>query len=216
MAMSTGSTSVLSALAARRSYYALRAKSPISDAKIRSILGRIMLDTPSAFNSQSTRIMVLLKQEHEKFWNIVKETLLKQIGEERFKQTGPKLDGFKAGYGTVLFYEEASVISRLKENFPLYAEHFDSWSEQTSGMHTLMAWLVLEAEGFGANLQHYNPIIDDKVAVAFSVPPTWKLRGQLVFGARDIDTPPPKDKLPLEELVRVFGSDETIQQSKNQ
>ncbi|KAE8355917.1 Nitroreductase-like protein [Aspergillus coremiiformis] len=204
--MTKGSAAVLAALANRRSYYVLRHESPIADAKIQSILNEVMLKTPSAFNSQSTRAILLLNQEHEKLWNITKDVLLARIGPERFKQTGLKLDGFKAAYGTVLFYEDQPVISELKEKFPSYAANFEAWSEHTSGMHQLMAWIALEEEGFGANLQHYNPVIDEKVAAAWDVPATWKLRAQLVFGVPEGDRPAEKEKKPLDELLKVYGA----------
>ncbi|KAF7589561.1 hypothetical protein BBP40_004140 [Aspergillus hancockii] len=206
--MSKGSAALLAALANRRSYYALRNQSPIPDRAIQAILSKIMLQTPSAFNSQSTRAILLLNKEHEKLWNITKEILLARIGPERFQKTEPKLDGFKAGYGTVLFYEDQPVVSALKEKFPSYAENFDAWSEHTSGMHQLMTWMALEEEGFGANLQHYNPVIDERVAETWGVPGTWKLRSQLVFGVPEGERPAEKEKLPLEELVKVFGAEE--------
>lgn len=109
--MPAGSSAFLASLANRRSYYALRSASPIPDSQIRSILSHVMLTTPSAFNSQSTRAILLLKEEHQKFWQIVKDVLLARIGPERFATTGPKLDDFKAAYGTVLFYEDQTVVA---------------------------------------------------------------------------------------------------------
>ncbi|RAL12252.1 Nitroreductase [Aspergillus homomorphus CBS 101889] len=203
----SGSSTLLAALASRRSYYALRRESPIPDSKIRSILSEILLTTPSAFNSQTTRILVLLKQEHDKLWDITRDTLLARIGAERYEKTAPRIEGFRAAYGTVLFYEDQTVVAEHKAKFASYAEHFEAWSEQTSGMHQLSAWTALETEGFGANLQHYNPIIDDKVATTFQVPAHWKLRAQLVFGAPQGGVPPPKEKKPLDELIRVLGDD---------
>jgi len=49
-------------------------------------------------------------------------------------------------------------------------------------MHQYMLWTALEAEGCGANLQHYNPIIDIKAKDHWKVPMDWSLKGQLVFG----------------------------------
>jgi len=51
-------------------------------------------------------------------------------------------------------------------------------------MHQYALWVALEEAGFGANLQHYNPIIDQKAAEHWSIPQQWKLRCQLVFGGR--------------------------------
>lgn len=51
-------------------------------------------------------------------------------------------------------------------------------------MHQYALWVALEAEGFGANLQHYNPLIDPKAAEHWKIPLEWKLLSQLVFGGR--------------------------------
>ena len=84
----------------------------------------------------------------------------------------------------MLFYEAPEPIENLRKQFPLYAHHFGDWSEHTNAMHQYALWVALEAEGFGANLQHYNPIIDQKAAQHWSIPLEWKLRSQLVFGGR--------------------------------
>jgi hypothetical protein len=93
--------SFIEAVKARRSYYALNNKAPISDDKIEELVNDAVLYSPSSFNSQSTRVVVLLKKEHETFWEFVKEVLKPQVPAEQFAGTEKKLDGFKAGYGTV-------------------------------------------------------------------------------------------------------------------
>jgi len=71
-------------------------------------------------------------------------------------------------------------------------------------MHQFAAWTALEAEGFGANLQHYNPIIDDKVRAQWNVPEDWNLRAQLVFGGR-AGAPGEKTFKPLEDRLFIHG-----------
>jgi len=44
-------------------------------------------------------------------------------------------------------------------------------------------FLPLAEQGIGANLQHYNPLIDEDVQRTWNVPASWKLRGQMNFGA---------------------------------
>lgn len=51
-------------------------------------------------------------------------------------------------------------------------------------MHQYVLWTALEAEGAGANLQHYNPLVDAKVQSTWNVDPAWELKAQLVFGGR--------------------------------
>lgn len=68
-----------------------------------------------------------------------------------------------------------------------------------------LAWAGLEALGFGANLQHYNPIVDEGLAKEFNIPSDWSLKAQLVFGS--IEGPPnEKTFKPVEERLKVFGA----------
>lgn len=66
-------------------------------------------------------------------------------------------------------------------------------------------WTALEEEGFGANLQHYNPLIDQQISATWNVPANWSLKAQLVFG-KPTGTPREKDFKPLEERVFVHGA----------
>ena len=70
----------------------------------------------------------------------------------------------------------------MQEQFALYAEKFPVWATQSDAMHQFAIWTALEAEGLGCNLQHYNPLIDAKVAAEWNVPKDWELNAQLVFG----------------------------------
>ncbi|CKH73330.1 nitroreductase family protein [Streptococcus pneumoniae] len=119
--------------------------------------------TPSAFNSQSARVVVLLGEQHDKLWDITKETLRKIVPENNFASTEEKMNAFKSGYGTVLYFEDSEVVEELQEKFALYKENFPIWSQQSSGMLQFAIWTALEIEGFGATLQHYNPLIDEEV-----------------------------------------------------
>lgn len=91
----------LDAVKDRRTIYQLNNTSPISDERIQEIVNDVVLSVPSSYNSQSARIVVLLKKEHEKFWDITKDVLKPQVPAEQFPSTEARLNGFKAGYGTV-------------------------------------------------------------------------------------------------------------------
>ncbi|KAH3920271.1 hypothetical protein HBI56_067690 [Parastagonospora nodorum] len=176
--------SFLDAVKERRTYYALNKEAPISDKRITEIAEQAVLHVPSSFNSQSTRLVVLLNKDHDTFWGHVLDVLKPLVPEDQFPSTAERINGFKGAYGTILFYEDPEPVEKLRKAFPEYAHHFGDWSEQTDAMHQYALWVALEAEGFGANLQHYNPIIDQKAAQQWSIPLEWKLRGQLVFGGR--------------------------------
>ena len=57
----------LDAVKDRRTIYQLNKQAPKSDKEIVDIVNQVVLHVPSSFNSQSTRVVVLLNQEHEKF-----------------------------------------------------------------------------------------------------------------------------------------------------
>lgn len=54
----------------RRTHYGIGNNSPISDNEIHEIIKTAVTHVPSAFNSQSTRIVLLLGESHKKLWEI--------------------------------------------------------------------------------------------------------------------------------------------------
>ncbi|MHA2892842.1 nitroreductase family protein [Bacillus cereus] len=189
------------ALKERRTYYGINKEVQVSDEKIKEIVKFAVKYTPSAFNSQTARLVVLFGEAHDKLWDITTETLRKVVGDGDFSGTQQKMDSFKAGYGTVLFFEDEAIVKSLQEKFAAYAENFPIGSHQASGMHQLVVWTGLEAEGLGASLQHYNPLIDDEVKQEWNVPANWKLIAQMPFG-NPTAAPGEKEFQPLEERVK--------------
>lgn len=188
----------------RRTYYSIDNKINVSDAEIKEIVEFAITHVPSSFNSQSTRIVLLLGDNHKKLWSIVKETLRKIVPAEAFAASEAKIDNCcAAGYGTILFYEDMETVERLQKAFPSYSENFPVWSQQTSAMHQFAIWTMLEDAGLGASLQHYNPIIDAEVAKTWDINPKWKLIAQMPFG-NPIQDAGEKEFKPLEERVLVY------------
>ncbi|CAM4509814.1 hypothetical protein FHS16_003056 [Paenibacillus endophyticus] len=197
------SQAFLEAVKARRSYYGISKESVISDEKIVEIVEHAVLHTPSSFNSQSARVVVLLGDNHDKLWDLTTNTLRAIVAADQFEATEQKMGSFKSGYGTVLFFEDKTVVDGLMASFPAYAHNFPIWSGHASGMHQLVVWTALEKEGFGASLQHYNPLIDEEVKKTWSLPDSWQLVAQMPFGKPTAE-PGEKTFQPIEERVKVF------------
>lgn len=187
----------------RRSIYAISNEQVASDERIKEIIDHAVKYTPSSFNSQSARVVVLLGDKHKKLWDITTDTLKAIVPADQFGPTQEKMDAFGAGYGTVLFFEDLEVVEGLQKQFAAYAENFPIWSNQSNGMLQLVVWIALEQEGYGASLQHYNPLIDDKVKAEWNIPASWKLIAQMPFG-KPVAPAGDKDFLPLEERVKIF------------
>jgi predicted oxidoreductase (fatty acid repression mutant protein) len=163
-----------------------------------------VLHTPSPFNCQSARLVLLLGEHHDKLWDITKETLRPLVAADKFAATEDKINSFRNGCATVLFFEDQTVVKGLQESFPLYADRFPAWSLQSSGMHQFVVWTALEIEGFGASLQHYNPLIDAAVKRQWNLPEEWLLHAQMPFG-KPTTAPGAKEFKPLADRFKVFG-----------
>jgi uncharacterized protein len=191
--------------AKRRSVYALGKDSPLDQGAIRSLVEEAVALSPSAFNSQSSRVLVMHGAPHVKLW----EKILELIGAfapdaEALAKTKAKIDGFKAAAGTICFFEDQATIRDMQARFALYKDVFPIWSLESAGMLQFLVWTALADKGVGASLQHYNPLIDEWLAAHAGLSPDWKLVAQMPYGS--IKAPPDeKEKIPASERVRSIG-----------
>ncbi|KCB23797.1 nitroreductase family protein [Bordetella hinzii] len=179
------SNAYIEALKQRRTQYALGRNVSLSKDALVALIQDAVKHSPSSFNSQTSRALVLFGAESEKLWALAIDEVRKVAPAEGFDKTEAKLKSFAAGVGTVLFFEDQDVVRGLQEKFALYADNFPVWSEQASGMAQLSVWSALANAGVGASLQHYNPLIDAAVAREWKVPASWKLRAQMPFGSNE-------------------------------
>ena len=189
----------LNSIKARRTIYAIGKNVTVDQVKIEETIREAVKQSPSAFNSQTSRVVTLYGESHTNFWNIVRETLRKIVPAEAFEGTNQKIDSFAAGFGTALFYEDQDVVKGLQEQFALYADNFPVWSEHSSAIAQFATWTALSEIGIGASLQHYNPIVDAEVAETYDIPANWKLRAQLVLGSIEA---PAGDKPFMDDAAR--------------
>ncbi|WP_304673406.1 nitroreductase family protein [Neisseria polysaccharea] len=195
--------SLQQAAESRRSIYSLNKNLPIGKDGIVQIVEHAVLHTPSSFNSQSARVVVLFGEEHDKVWQFVEDALRAVVPADSFEPTAQKLKLFKAGAATILFYEDQNVVKGLQEQFPAYAANFPVWADQANAMVQYAVWTTLA--GAGANLQHYNPLPDAAIAEAWNIPENWLLRAQMVVGG--IGAPAgEKTFQPVAERLKVFGA----------
>lgn len=193
----------LAAVKERRTFYGISKDITVTEDRIEEIVKEAVLYAPSAFNSQSARAVVLFGQQHDALWDITKEALRQIVSAANFAATEEKINSFRSGYGTILYFEDISVVENLQKSFPLYKDNFPIWSQQSSGMLQYIIWTALEIEGLGVSLQHYNPLIDDKVKESWNIPANWKLIAQMPFG-QPTAQPGPKESQPLPERVKVY------------
>ncbi|WP_312331732.1 nitroreductase family protein [Acinetobacter variabilis] len=198
------SNQFLDLITKRRTIYAIGKNVEQSPEYLTDLIQNAIKQSPSSFNSQSSRAVILFNGEHEKFWGFVADKLKSYAkDEESAAKTTAKMATFAAGTGTVLFFEDQNVVKGLQEQFPSYAENFPIWAEHSTAIAQFSTWTALHTEGLGASLQHYNPIVDEQVHAEWDIPENWKLRAQLVFGSVEGETRA-KDYLEDDQRFKVF------------
>ena len=191
------------AVKGRRSIYTIDDTPVVPEARIEQIAADALRSVPSPYNSQTTRLQLLFGAAHKALWDLTLDILRGVTKPERFAATEEKINtSFKAGYGTVLYFVDKDAVAELTAKFPRFTEKFTLWSQHSCAMHQFVIWAALEAEGLGASLQHYNPLIDDAVKKRWNVPQSWELVAQMPFG-RPTEMPEPKDKLPVPPRLLV-------------
>ena len=181
----------------RRSIYALGKDVELSNQELIDTIQEAVLNTPTAFNSQTSRVVILLDEESDAFWNEIAYSELEEVTPaEAFEATKERLAGFAQAKGTILFYEDQDVVKDLQEQFPI-------WSEQGHGIALYATWLALAEKNIGMNVQHYNPLVDAQLAEKYDIPANWKLRAQAPFG--QIVAPAGDKDIQTEGRFKVFG-----------
>ena len=197
-------SSFISLAEKRRSIYHLGNKITQSKEEINDIVLEVARQAPSSFNSQSSRVMVLHGDAHQKLWDITEAALKAIVPAEAFAATKAKIDSFAAGAGTVVYFEDEQVVEDLQEQFPPYAANFPKWSDQAHGIVAYGVWLALAEVNVGASLQHYNELIEAAVKAEWDIPAKWTLKAQMPFGS--IETPAdPKSYIEKDARFRTFG-----------
>lgn len=168
----------------RRSIYALGDQVQQSSTEIADLIKETIRQSPTAFNSQTVRAVILFGKASDKVWDIVEDALAKVVkNPDAFKKTQAKIATFRAGFGTVLFLTETKTVHELEQQFPTYATNFADWAEQGIGGAQQAVWTALAENNIGASLQHYNPLIDDAIHQEFNLPDSWQLRAEMPFGS---------------------------------
>lgn len=166
----------------RRSIYNIGNDLPISEDEVTTLVKNLTELVPDAFDMKSARVIILFNEKHHFFWDTVFNIFDGKISRE-------KIESFKSGAGTILYFYDKNVVQVLQEKFPLYAQNFPIWANQANGMLQFTIWSGLAEKGIGANLQHYNPVIDKKIKEIFNIPESYEFVAQMPFGNIKLEAP---------------------------
>lgn len=165
----------------RRTYYALSDKSTLSNEQLTKLVGDAVKFTPTSFNMQQNRAIIVTGEKHRQMWDIIVDAQ---------KANDPSIEdraktSFKPGYGTILFFGDKEIVDGWGAQMPHFHDLFKTWIETTSGMLQHVVWTALCAEGMGASLQHYlefDPNALGKVRELLGFPESWVCPALMPFG----------------------------------
>ncbi|PQE21608.1 fatty acid repression mutant protein [Rutstroemia sp. NJR-2017a WRK4] len=205
--MSPSTISLLDAIKGRSSLHTLSDDVDIPDSRVQEIVREGILHSPTPFNCQSGRAVVLVKAEHKKFWDLAHESAKSKVPTAVFEKVfAPRIKMFRAAYGTILFYESGNAMQAVCDRMPIVKDKMPQWTEHASGMLQYTIWTMLTAEGFGVSLQHYNPMVDAAAAKEWDIPADWSLNAQMVFGKPTGSRFAEKEYSPVEDRMKVYGA----------
>lgn len=187
---------MIEALRKRRTYYNLGKEIPVSEEEVFDFIKEATELVPDAFDMKSTRIVVLSGEKQEELWDKIYDEFEGKVPRE-------KIDGFKNAFGTILYFYDDEVVKGLQEQFPPYADNFPNWAMQSSAMLQISIWSGLREMNIGANIQHYNPAIDDMIRNLYNLPDSYKLVGQMPFG-EILSEPSAKEKEDISKRVIIL------------
>lgn len=84
----------------RRSIYTIGNNVSLDQTEVENTIKEAVRHSPSSFNSQTSRVVILFGESHQSFWNIVRDTLKKIVPADAFEGTNNKINSFAAGYGS--------------------------------------------------------------------------------------------------------------------
>lgn len=187
---------ILESLKERRTHYDINRDLPVNEIKVFDLVEKATELVPDAFNMKSSRVIVVTGEKQDQLWDNIYDVFEGNVPRE-------KIDSFKNGYGTILYFYDEDTVKNLQSQYALYADKFVGWAIQSSGMLQLSIWSGLKELCIGASLQHYNPVIDEMVKEMFQLPESYILNAQMPFGGIG-SYPDEKAKEDISKRVKII------------
>lgn len=188
----------------RRSIYALGNNSDYSIDEIVATIRETQKDVPSAFNSQTSRLVVLHGDANTKFWNLILDVQKDVLDQATWDFMSPIMEGAKNGIGTVLFFEDRDAVATM----PTQGQRTEAYKQNNSANSQYAAWLALADMNLGGSLQHFNvgyeQGFDKAVRELFDLPESYELIAQMPFGSIEQEAGD-KEYIDSEVQVQVFA-----------
>ncbi len=138
--------------------------------------------TPSAFNLPPWHV-VIVRDERAAFWDVVEDGFRAGLSGDRLERYLDRLAGFRPGSGAILIYEDRAILPRLANDWQISEEQASAFVQQSLGMVQLTIWLALTNEHLVTSLQHWEWLIESRLAEFTGIPAErYKLSAVMPIG----------------------------------
>jgi predicted oxidoreductase (fatty acid repression mutant protein) len=158
--------------------------------------------TPAAFNLPPWHV-VLIHDTREAFWSVVEAGFRDRLERDRLARYLDRLEGFRPGVAIALIYEDRAVHPQLRDAWQITDEQATAFVQQGLGMLQLSIWLSLAAEGLATSLQHWDWLLQDRLAAFVGLPTDrFHLAAALPIGYPD-EPPREVERTSLDRVVSL-------------
>lgn len=184
-------------LTSRRSIRRLR--SGLFSNRTRERITQAIQSTPAAYARPSWHV-VLVHEEIETLWSAIEGAFRDRLEGDRLARYLDRLAGFRAGVAVALVYEDMQTRDEMRTAWQISAEIARAYSEQGIGMVQLAIWLTLTDEGLATSPQHWESLVEDRLAALLDIPGHYRLVALLPIGYAD-ELPRQIERSPVHHVV---------------
>lgn len=189
----------------RRSIYALGTDSEYSKQDIENRIREVVKQVPTAFNSQTTRAVVLFDEANVKFWDHIYDVQKNVLEGGMQDWMSGVVNGAKKGIGTVLFFEDREAVKEM----PAQGAREEAYKQNNNANAQYAVWLALAEMDLGASLQHFNvgyeQGFDKATKKMFDLPESYEMLAQMPFGSVEQEAGE-KEHIDSDVQVKVFSN----------
>lgn len=187
----------------RRSIYVLGTDSQYSKKEISERIREVVKQVPTAFNSQTTRVVVLFDEPNNKFWDHIYDVQKDVLEGDMWDMMSGIMTGSKNGIGTVLFFEDTDAVKEM----PVQGIRGEAYKQNNNANAQYAVWLALTEMELGATLQHFNvgyeQGFDQGTKEMFNLPESYEMLAQMPFGSVEQEVGE-KEHIDADVQVKVF------------
>lgn len=187
----------------RRSIYALGTNSDYSKKDIETRIREVIKQVPTAFNSQTTRVVVLFDDANTKFWDHIYDVQKDVLEGEVWDMMSGIMTGAKNGIGTILFFEDKDAVEKM----PAQGVRQEAYKQNNNANAQYAIWLALTEMDLGASIQHFNvgyeQGFDKGTKEMFGLPESYEMLAQMPFGSIEQEASE-KEHIDTNIQVKVF------------